>query len=216
MLKTIRSLAGLCTAIVTIMIAPSAFAQDVVVNGGFETQPLASLASWTSTGWIGANGPARTGTGTAGTGCVGAGCLTVGSSGQMYQDVVTTPGTTYTLTFWYVTSHPLDSPFELQALLSNGVPTNGGAGTCTGNCVFQTQTAPGTYTQVTQTYVASSASTRITFLGRNDPQGVYIDDVSLVPAPAPVPTLSEWAMILFGLMLAGGAVLYIQRRQMTV
>ncbi|WP_298161459.1 IPTL-CTERM sorting domain-containing protein [Brevundimonas sp.] len=31
--------------------------------------------------------------------------------------------------------------------------------------------------------------------------------------PAPVPTLSEWAMILFGLILAGGAALYIQRRQ---
>lgn len=34
-------------------------------------------------------------------------------------------------------------------------------------------------------------------------------------AAAPVPTLSEWAMILFGLVLAGGAALYIQRRQMT-
>ncbi len=29
-----------------------------------------------------------------------------------------------------------------------------------------------------------------------------------------VPTLSEWAMILFGLLLAGGAALYLQRRQM--
>ena len=32
-------------------------------------------------------------------------------------------------------------------------------------------------------------------------------------APAPVPTMSEWAMILFGLILAGGAALYVQRRQ---
>ncbi|OYX58207.1 MAG: hypothetical protein B7Y86_04195 [Brevundimonas subvibrioides] len=31
-----------------------------------------------------------------------------------------------------------------------------------------------------------------------------------------VPTMSEWAMILFGLMLAGGAALYVQRRQMAV
>ncbi|WP_428151351.1 IPTL-CTERM sorting domain-containing protein [Brevundimonas sp.] len=31
--------------------------------------------------------------------------------------------------------------------------------------------------------------------------------------PRPVPTLSEWAMILFGLMLAGGATLYIQYRR---
>lgn len=31
--------------------------------------------------------------------------------------------------------------------------------------------------------------------------------------PAAVPTMSEWAMILFGVALAGGAVLYVQRRQ---
>ena len=32
-------------------------------------------------------------------------------------------------------------------------------------------------------------------------------------APAPIPTLSEWAMILFGMILAGGAALFVQRRQ---
>lgn len=32
--------------------------------------------------------------------------------------------------------------------------------------------------------------------------------------PAPVPTLSEWAMILFGLILAGGAVVMVQRRRL--
>ncbi|HEY1073904.1 IPTL-CTERM sorting domain-containing protein [Brevundimonas sp.] len=32
--------------------------------------------------------------------------------------------------------------------------------------------------------------------------------------PAPVPTLSEWAMILFGLALAGGAVVMVQRRRL--
>jgi sugar lactone lactonase YvrE len=32
-------------------------------------------------------------------------------------------------------------------------------------------------------------------------------------APAAVPTLSEWAMILFGLVLAGGAMLMVQRRR---
>lgn len=43
----------------------------------------------------------------------------------------------------------------------------------------------------------------------------YVTVTYTVPA-TPVPTLSEWAMILFALMLAGGAVLYIQRRQMAV
>lgn len=34
-------------------------------------------------------------------------------------------------------------------------------------------------------------------------------------APAPVPTLSEWAMIAMGLMLAAGAALFIHRRRLT-
>gem|GEM_PF-6962302 len=41
-----------------------------------------------------------------------------------------------------------------------------------------------------------------------------IERVSLPPLPAPaaVPTLSEWAMILLGLAMAGGAALILQRR----
>lgn len=45
----------------------------------------------------------------------------------------------------------------------------------------------------------------------------YGDNVSVLnsPTPAPVPTLSEWAMILLALALAGGAALYLQRRGVT-
>ncbi len=43
--------------------------------------------------------------------------------------------------------------------------------------------------------------------------GVAVD---FAGGPAPVPTLSEWAMILFGLILAGGAALHIQRRRQFV
>lgn len=32
-------------------------------------------------------------------------------------------------------------------------------------------------------------------------------------APAAVPTLTEWAMILFGALLAGGAALHLQHRR---
>ena len=46
----------------------------------------------------------------------------------------------------------------------------------------------------------------------------YVDHAGyrlLLPnLPAPVPTMTEWAMILLGLTLAGGAVLYIQRRRL--
>ncbi|MGO4408517.1 MULTISPECIES: IPTL-CTERM sorting domain-containing protein [unclassified Brevundimonas] len=34
--------------------------------------------------------------------------------------------------------------------------------------------------------------------------------------PAPIPTMTEWAMVLFGVMLAGGAALTIQRRRTSI
>ena len=42
----------------------------------------------------------------------------------------------------------------------------------------------------------------------------FVATFGAAPAPAPVPTLSEWAMILFGLALAGGAVVMVQRRRL--
>ncbi|MBB5746874.1 IPTL-CTERM sorting domain-containing protein [Brevundimonas variabilis] len=53
--------------------------------------------------------------------------------------------------------------------------------------------------------------------GTTDPGTIDLNfEVVQVAAPAPVPTLSEWALILFGLILAGSAAFYIQRRQLTV
>lgn len=185
-------------------------AQNVVANGGFED---GVLAPWSSSTW-GVAGLARTDAFGAGTGCVGAVCLNP-NVGSLAQDLPTTIGTTYTLTFWY-RMDSLDPPTELQALISDGAPTSGGAGTCTGSCVFQTATPVTTWTQGSHTFVATSTTTRLTFLGRNDPAGVYLDDVSVAEAGASVatiPTMSEWARILLGLTLAGGAALYIQRRR---
>ncbi|MEE2850367.1 MAG: hypothetical protein VX561_10920 [Pseudomonadota bacterium] len=34
-------------------------------------------------------------------------------------------------------------------------------------------------------------------------------------APTPVPTMTEWAMVLFGMILVGSAALYIQRRSLS-
>ena len=63
--------------------------------------------------------------------------------------------------------------------------------------------------------LAGSDAYRATWTFRNGvlTSGTGPTLVAAAPAPAPVPTMSEWAMILFGLMLAGGAALYIQRRQ---
>lgn len=45
----------------------------------------------------------------------------------------------------------------------------------------------------------------------------HLNDVRFLDeSPNPVPTMSEWAMILFGTILAGGTALYIQRRRQSV
>lgn len=51
----------------------------------------------------------------------------------------------------------------------------------------------------------------------NDPYGFDMAfTVTEVAAPVTVPTLTEWAMILFGVMLAGGAAVMVQRRRLAV
>lgn len=87
---------------------------------------------------------------------------------------------------------------ETWFLRVDAIPANGGAYTSprvgTGACVSATGG------------VCNSAQTT------NGVANVVITGV-LVATAAPVPTLSEWAMILFGTILAGGAALYIQRRR---
>lgn len=64
---------------------------------------------------------------------------------------------------------------------------------------------------------AANATKTVVSLGLSNPVGANVSvlGVAAAPPPAPVPTLSEWAMILFGTVLAGGAALYIQRRRLT-
>lgn len=55
------------------------------------------------------------------------------------------------------------------------------------------------------------------FSAANFQPRIFVGTVSYLlgnHAPAPVPTLSEWVMILLGLILAGGAALIVQRRHM--
>lgn len=65
-----------------------------------------------------------------------------------------------------------------------------------------------------QLWFASSASaTTLSSLNAND--AVFSATFAAAPPTATVPTLSEWAMIMFGVILAGSAALYIQRRRFT-
>lgn len=81
------------------------------------------------------------------------------------------------------------------------------AGTCTLNFSLQPANT-GVYglTPTAVTYAGADSASPQNLTGGANP-------TLTVVAPVAIPTMSEWAMILLGLMLAGGAALYIQRRQ---
>jgi hypothetical protein len=180
--------------------------QNIVQNPSFET---GQFASWVVQSW-GINSPAaHTGTNYAVTGCVGASCITPapGGGAWFYQDLPTVPGTTYTLTFYYEPG-PGSGAAELQVLWGPSATqlTTGGAGACTGNCVFSnTSIGSTTWNQFTvANLVATTNSTRLEFLGRQDPAGNGVDDVSVVAVgPAGVPLPPSFWLTLVGLSCIG-------------
>jgi hypothetical protein len=203
-----------------------ALAQNLVQNPGFETS---SFAPWVaSSEWDVDSGAPHTGTYYADTGCVGAPCISPDSNingAWFYQDLTTAPGATYALTFFYTPEpvgggararKPLLAPpapapapaIELQVLWGpSGSPlTTGGAGACSGNCVFD-NTSSGTlaYSQFTVTgLTASSSSTRLEFVARQDPSFNGVDDVVVTLTSlggVPVPP-SIW-LTLVGLACVG-------------
>jgi hypothetical protein len=202
-----------------------ALAQNLVQNPGFETS---SFAPWVASGeWSVNTGTPHTGTYYAETGCVGAPCISPDSNingAWFYQDFTTAPGATYALTFFYTPDPgggagirkpppaplaPASTPaIELQVLWGpSGTPlTTGGAGICSGNCVFENASgAVGPYAQFTVTnLMATSSSTRLEFLGRQDPSSNGVDDVVVTLVSlggVPVPP-SIW-LTLVGLACVG-------------
>ncbi|HKW03408.1 MAG TPA: hypothetical protein VJN96_26520 [Vicinamibacterales bacterium] len=147
-------------------------ASNIVLNPGFETDafppwvanPSSSFA-WSVTG---ASVFAHTGQFYASTGCVGPQCITPDpSSGGawLYQDLATTPGATYNLSFWYAPDGGVPNEF---VVLWNGVQVLDILNSATG-FVFNQFTVAG--------LVAPGPTTRLEFLGRQDPGFDGLDDV---------------------------------------
>jgi hypothetical protein len=173
--------------IATTLLAVSATAGNIVVNPGFET---GDLTGWTTNG----NWEAETSSGGvvphsgsyyADTGCVGAACLTTDpqNGAFFFQDIPTTIGDTYTISFWYdlgttlcefctggdtsISDDPDDDFAELRALL----------GSTTILDVTSTNSADAGYVNFTVNAVANSSSLQLEFFGRQDPAQMGVDDV---------------------------------------
>ena len=190
----LRFLAGGVAALFFMTVAGAASAQNLVTNGGFES---GVLTPFTSTGdsdpKVISDSP-RTGTSHFRD-------FRNGVDGVLSQPLVTTIGSTYRVTAYVRTT---SSVLNLARI---GLGTNTPV-----NCAPLTTT----YAVCEADFIALTATdeVRVYFQTVGGGGSILVDDVSVVLAPpATVPTLSEWALILFGLILAGGAALYIQRRQ---
>src|ERR1039458_6964090 len=139
-------------------------AGNIVSNCGFET---GDFTDWTQAGWgvSASGGPSgkvsNSGSYYAYTGCVGSDCISVPNA-YLYQDLTTVALDNYTFSFYFSSE---GAPMELQALFGGGTPFD----------LVNLPAADG-YTYYSTTVTATSTTTQLEFLGRQDPGFNALDD----------------------------------------
>lgn len=183
---------------------------NLVQNPGFET---GALDDWTANTaapnfWrvqtAGFNGLAPfAGSFFATTGCSGAPCITGTSSEQssLSQTLSTTAGQSYNLTFEFYTG-AFGAPNELDVLWNGtSVLDLGPGGTLGDVTVYTLYSVPN--------LIATSSSTTLTFLGRQDPGWDALDNVDVEAASA-TPEPSSLALLVSGAL----GLLGVSRRKL--
>jgi hypothetical protein len=176
------------------MLPASAHATAVpIANPDFAS----GLTGWSTTQtdgnfpWIAVSGASPT---FASTGCTGAACIsgTPGQVADLFQDVATTSGNSYTLTFEYDDEDGI--PSDLVALFG---------GTVADNLVSVNTTSLNTYT--VSGLIATSNSTKLDFLGRDDDGFDQLTDITLTdntvtPEPATISLVATGLLCLIGVV----------------
>ena len=159
-------------ALAILLAASTTVGATMVANGGFE---LGDFTGWTQSGNTGIAPPGYTQvTGYSGdvhTGGFAAKMGPEGSEGSLSQDLVTTPGQWYSVSFW---------------LKNDGAPNNIFNVYWSGSPIFNGINLPSApYTQYSYLEQATSSTTTIGFSFRNDPGFFCLDDISVSPVPLP-------------------------------
>jgi hypothetical protein len=160
--------------------ATTASAASIVLNGDFQTGTFADWTANSSTSfpWSVVSSGSNF---YASTGCVGPQCITgtMPEQAYLYQDLSTVAGTTYTVSFDYA---PGDgTPNELAVLFGS-------------NEFADLVNISNSIVTYTYSVLATGSTTRLEFLGRQDPDFDFLDNISVTPGITPEPA----SLALFG------------------